>query len=172
MNRIALLMAFALFLGACASAPTLPPVVTAPSIAGNPCDGPERRSGKTEASLRQVFGEPLNRAVRTMPNRHDPSITDRRVTLVFDGALAELHEVPKYDASFLARLELTSSRADVMPSLRVGMKRSDAMEALGMGRARPAPFVTKECPWAVPPSIEVHFRGDRVSRIIWTNEPD
>jgi hypothetical protein len=48
------------------------------------------------------LGTPVSRNVQRLPNRHDPSVTDERIELRYDGAIVTLHTVPKYSASFLS----------------------------------------------------------------------
>ena len=117
------------------------------------------------------LGAPLSRKVTRLPNRHDPGVTDELVALRYDGAAVTLHTVPKHGASFLAHLELSDARFDLIPGLGVGMSGADAAERLGVPATAGAEL-RKECDREIPPTIVVGIDRDRVSRILWLNEPD
>lgn len=165
-----------LVVAACATRtppPPTPPLPTPPEVtvlAGDPCSGPEPLLGSTEESVLRRFGTPRKREVTRLPNRHSPSLMDERITLRYEGAVVVLHTVPKYRSSFLARLEVTDPAFDVMPGLRIGMKRDAAAAALAMPAA--GGTAVKECPLEVPPTIEATFEAQRLVRIVWINEPD
>jgi hypothetical protein len=161
MRRILILSAV---LAACTTAPRdIPPA--------NPCDGPEPQIGRTEQSIVAKLGAPSSRDAQKLPNRHDPRVTDEIVTLRYDGAVVTLHTVPEHKASFLAKLEITSERFDLIPGLGIGMSREAAAQRLGLS-ASSDDELRKTCPSEMPPTIEVAFARDRVSRIVWINEPD
>ena len=173
---VAPLLLFVVLLTACANR-TLPqrapPPQTPPPVtvrAGSPCSGPEPLLGNTEESVVRRFGTPREREVARLPNRHNPSIMDERITLRYDGAVVVLHTVPKYRVYFLARLEVTDPEFDVMPGLRVGMPRAAAAAALGVPAAKGT--AVKECPLELPPTIEATFDAQRLVRVVWINEPD
>lgn len=178
---VAKLLVFILFLASCATRtappvtelPAAVPAVTVPPVtvlAGDPCSGPEGLLGNTEASVVRRFGAPREREVARLPNRHNPSIMDERITLRYDGAVVVLHTVPKYRLSFLARLEVTDPAFDVMPGLRVGMTREAAAAALALPAAKGT--AVKDCPLELPPTIEAVFDAQRLVRVVWINEPD
>lgn len=170
MIRFIPLLLLSFLLPACANR-TVPTQTPLPVVlAEDPCTGPEPMLGNTEESVVRRLGAPRAREVGRLPNRHNPSIMDERITLRYDGAVVYLHTIPKYRSSFLARLELTDSRFDVIPGLRVGMGRKAAAAALAMPEA--GGTAVKECPLEVPPTIEATFEAQRLVRIVWINEPD
>ena len=155
---------FALLASACASIPQ------SPVTADDPCIGPELALGRSEESVTDALGEPAARRARTLQNRHDPNVTDMRITLIYTGAEVELHTVPVHDATFLARVEISSDRYAIIPGLEVGMPRTQALRALGL--YSDADTVRKECPLELSPTIELTFERGRLARIVWINEPD
>lgn len=160
-----------LLLSACATRtppPPTPPEVTV--LAGDPCSGPEPLLGSTEESVLRRFGTPRKREVARLPNRHNPSLMDERITLRYEGAVVVLHTVPKYRSSFLARLEVTDPAFDVMPGLRIGMKRDAAATALAVSAVNGT--AVRDCPQEVPPTIEATFDAHRLVKVVWMNEPD
>lgn len=168
------LLLFVLVVAACATGTPPPPTPQPPPegtvLAGDPCSGPEPLLGSTEESVLRRFGTPRKREVERLPNRHNPSLMDERITLRYEGAVVVLHTVPKYRSSFLARLEVTDPAFDVMPGLRIGMKRDAAAAALAVSAV--GGTAVKECPLEVPPTIEATFEAQRLVRIVWMNEPD
>ena len=155
---------FAVLASACATYPA------ASMAAADPCIGPEPLLGRTEDSVTDAMGQPGTRRVRLLENRHDPNVSDMRITLIYNGAEIELHTVPVHDASFLARVEISSDRYAVIPGLEIGMPRSQALQAVGLFSE--ADTVQKECPVELPPTIELTFTRGLLSRIVWFNEPD
>jgi hypothetical protein len=166
------LVASLLLLGACSTASVAPPPGALPrQVAdGEPCIGPEPLLGRTEQSVTARLGAPVSRKVTRMPNRHDPGVTDELVELRYNGAVVTLHTIPKHGASFLAHLEISDARFDLIPGLGVGMDIDVASKRLGM--VTTGDELRKECPREIPPTIVVKMDERRVSRVVWLNEPD
>lgn len=95
---------------------------------------------------------------------------DHRATLLWDGLTVILHEVPRYERSFLAQIHLTRSHDQLFPGFIGGdaLGVFDSLIGIQLGAAT-ARF---DCPGELPPSVEFRWAGPRITEVHWYHEPD
>jgi hypothetical protein len=87
--------------------------------------------GETRAELEEALGEPTERQVVPMENRHDPAITDTIVAWTYPGVVFHLHRVGSGGPEFLTDVEVMDNRYLRFPGVGIGVAREEVRAAMG-----------------------------------------
>ncbi|MGV2384752.1 MAG UNVERIFIED_CONTAM: hypothetical protein LOD86_05720 [Thermobifida fusca] len=143
------------------------------------CDAYAARGLLVQAESREAFraalGEPDSVITATVPNRHDPAITDTVVALYYADLSAIIWK-PGYEGArdLLEHVEVRDNRYLRWPSLGIGARARNIITALGPPKEQSPTQLVYECgpSEAVPEPLVFELRAGRVRRVVFNRYVD
>ena len=170
-----------LFLPACGKRPQhqLVPEPTVVAVEPVDCDAYATRGllvqGESREAFRAALGEPDSVRTETVPNRHDPAITDTVVALYYADLTAIIWK-PGYEGArdLLEHVEVRDNRYLRWPALGIGARARDVIAALGQPKQQSPTQLVYECgpSEAVAEPLVFELRAGRVRRVVFNRYVD
>ena len=129
--------------------------------------------GQTRAELLVALGEPRQRQVVPMENRHDPAITDTIVAWTYPGVVFHLHQVGSGGPEFLTDVEVMDNRYLRFPGAGIGVAREEVRAVMGPPHEEaPDPsediYLCRSCEGPYEPVIFRYGTDGRVRSILFS----
>ena len=130
---------------------------------------------ESREAFRAALGEPDSVITATVPNRHDPAITDTVVALYYADLSAIIWK-PGYEGArdLLEHVEVRDNRYLRWPSLGIGARARNIITALGPPKEQSPTQLVYECgpSEAVPEPLVFELRAGRVRRVVFNRYVD